>query len=48
MQLGHLIGHYGVVGGDKEVVKEALVLQKKLLAPLDSLERAMNVTAHGM
>lgn len=48
MQLGHLIEHYSVVGGDKEVVKEALILRKKLLAPLGCLERAMNVPASGM
>lgn len=48
MQLGHLIAHYGVVGGDKVVMKEALILQGHLLAPLDYLERPMNVSANGM
>lgn len=48
MQLGHLIAHYGVVGGDKEVVKEAKVLQENLLAPLDYLERVLSVSPNGM
>lgn len=41
-QLGHLIAHYGVIGGDKELVKEAAMLQRNLLTPLDCLERVLS------
>lgn len=47
IQLGHLIAHYGVVGGDKDVIKDAEHLQTYLLAPLQCLERALIVPPNG-
>lgn len=48
MKLGHLIAHYGVVGGDKKVVREAEMLRENLLDPLDFLDCALKVSPNGM
>lgn len=48
MQLDHLISHYGVVGGDNEVVKQAGLLQENLLGPSLSMERLLTSLPEGM
>lgn len=47
IQLGHLIAHYRLVGGDKDVIKDAELLQGSLLAPVQCFERALSVSPTG-
>lgn len=45
--MDHLIAHYSVVGGDGEVIKSAMLVQKHLLGPVARLEVALNSHANG-
>lgn len=47
-QLDHLIAHYGVVGGDGEVIKSAILVQKHLLGPVERLEAVLNSALKGV
>lgn len=40
--MDHLIAHYGVIGGDGEVIKSAMLVQSHLLGPVERLEVALN------
>lgn len=47
MELGHLVAHYRIVGGDKEVIKAAEILQENMLAPMHFLEKALTALPTG-
>lgn len=46
-KLDHLIAHYGVVGGDKEVIEAAKVLQFFLLGLTECLMRIVGSNPNG-
>lgn len=46
-QMGHLVEHYRIVGGDEDVIEAAEVIQLEIHVPVEAIRKLLTAYPHG-